>query len=48
MVFEMVVEDPVYLSKPVKTWGVYDLAPAHEYVPFSCDPEASSAHLEYE
>ena len=37
-----------YLSKPVKTWGVYDLAPAHEYVPFSCDPEASSAHLEYE
>jgi Family of unknown function (DUF6152) len=48
MVFEVVIEDPVYLSKPVKTWGVYDLAPEHEYVPFSCDPEASSAHLEYE
>ncbi|MDE0929212.1 MAG: DUF6152 family protein [Halioglobus sp.] len=48
MVFEMVVEDSVYLSTPVKTWGAYDLAPAHQYVPFSCDPEASSAHLEYE
>jgi len=48
MVFEVTVEDPVYLSKPVKLWGAYDLAPEHQYVPFSCDPEASSAHLEYE
>jgi len=48
MVFEMTIEDPVFLDKPVKRWGAYDLAPEHEYVPFSCDAEASSAHLEYE
>ena len=48
MVFEVTLEDPVYLTKPVKFWGAYDLVPEHQYVPFSCDPESSSAHLEYE
>ena len=48
MVWEVTHEDPVYLSRPVKYWGAYDLAPHHDYVPFSCDSEASSAHLEYE
>ena len=48
MVFEVTLEDPVYLKAPVKFWGAYDLVPEHEYVPFSCDPEASSKHLEFE
>lgn len=47
MAFTVTVEDPVYLSEPVVIKGVYDLVAPREFAPFTCDPEAARAHLEF-
>ncbi len=47
MIFSFTVTDPVYLTEPVKVYGVYDLTDDRKYAEFKCDPESASAHLEF-
>ncbi len=48
MLVEYELEDPVYLTEPIKFVGVYDVRPDREFVWVDCDVAAASKHLSFE
>lgn len=41
-------EDPVYMTEPVELDGTFFLDPGYQWQEYSCDPNASSRHLDVE
>ncbi|MBT3428651.1 MAG: hypothetical protein HOL98_13890 [Gammaproteobacteria bacterium] len=48
MQVSILVEDPVYLDKPFRLYGVYDKKRDREFVHSPCDIEVAQEHLKYE
>ena len=48
MQVSILVEDPVYLDKPFRLYGVYDKKRDREFVHSPCDIEVAREHLKYE
>jgi hypothetical protein len=48
MLLEYEVDDPEYLTEPIRMLGVYDIRPDREFVWVDCDPEAAARHLALE